>query len=857
MGLPLHRSLHIDKVPKRQATAKRHVIEDRMSRSTNLNRLFRFFKRGNGDGGSSRSNVVPIDKLRRAVDANRLGFQSTADLDPALGLIGQERAQKAIQFGVSIKQPDFNLFVIGPPESGKSTAVQAYLDTKVSAEASPSDWIYVNNFKDSDKPKAIALPQGRAEPFAKAVLAAIDELKITVPALFEGDDYQLRHRAIDEEFRGQQEKALEALSEKAKGEGIAVLRTPTGFAMAPLHEGKVIKPEVFEGLTEEARKAIEAKIETLQKELTDVLEQMPRMQKDHRTRIQALNEQVADNAMREAIADVEQGFADLPTIVEHLAAVKADLIRNVAIFVSSGEEQEQMVNRVVETARDARFRRYLVNVMVANGKHGPGAPVIEENNPTHANLMGRVEHIAQMGALVTDFLLIKPGSLHQANGGYLLIDARKLLTSPYAWEALKRALKSRTIEIETPMESIGLISTKSLTPDPIPLNIKVILFGDARLYYMLAQYEPDFPRLFKVQADFDDTIDHVDANHLQYGRLIASICKLHGLKPVDAGGVARLIEEGSRLAEDSEKLSIEIGKLADIVREADHYAGEAGGSLITRAHIASAIDEQTQRADRARDKSEESFARDIILLDTSGAKVGQINGLSVLSLGTFAFGRPSRITARVRLGSGRVTDIERETEMGGPSHSKGVMILWGFLAGRYAQDVPLALSASLSFEQSYGGVDGDSASSTELYALLSALSGVPIKQCFAVTGSVNQLGEVQAIGGANQKIEGYFDVCRMRGLDGTQGVLIPKSNVQHLMLREDVVEAVRAGKFTIHAVGTIDDGIEILTGMAAGERGKDGAFPKDTINRLVEDRLRSFAESARNFAGGKSKEATV
>jgi lon-related putative ATP-dependent protease len=822
-----------------------------MSRSS-LNKVFRFFRRSTGGGANNGPRtVVPVARLRRSIDAGTLGFQSTAELEPIKGLIGQERAQKAIQFGVSMRQPDFNLFVVGPPESGKSTAVQAFLDGRVQKEAAPADWVYVNNFKDSDKPRAISLPQGRAEPFAKAMLAAIDELKITVPALFEGEDYQQRSRAIDEEFRGQQEKALDVLSDKAKGEGIAVLRTPTGFAMAPLQDGKVIKPEVYENLAEDARKEIEAKIEALQKELSTLLEQMPRVQKEHRATVQALNEQVAEGVMREAIVDVEQAFGDLAEVKEHLGEVKADLIRNVAAFLSgSGDEQEQqMVNRVVETSRDARYRRYLVNVMVANGKH-PGAPVVEENNPTYANLMGRVEHIAQMGALVTDFLLVKPGSLHKANGGYLLIDARKLLTSPFAWESLKRALKTRQIEIETPAEAMGAVSTKTLTPDPIPLSVKVVLFGDARLYYLLMQHEPDFPRLFKVQADFDDTIDHVEANHLQYGRLIASICDLHGLKPVDAPGVARLIEEGSRIAEDSEKLTMEIGRLADIVREADHYAGEADKKIIGRADIARAIDEQTARADRARDKTEESFAREIMLLDTSGEKVGQINGLSVLSLGNFSFGRPSRITARVRLGAGRVTDIERETDMGGPLHTKGMMILWGFLAGRYAQDVPLALSASIAFEQSYGGVDGDSASSTELYALLSALSGIPIRQNFAVTGSVNQVGEVQAIGGVNQKIEGFFDICRQRGLDGTQGVLIPRSNMQHLMLREDVVEAVRDRQFVIHAVSSIDDGIEILTGWPAGERAKDGLYPKDTINRLVEDRLRGFAEATRTFGMG-------
>jgi lon-related putative ATP-dependent protease len=493
----------------------------------------------------------------------------------------------------------------------------------------------------------------------------------------------------------------------------------------------------------------------------------------------------------------------------------------------------------------------MVNVIVGNGESFPGAPAIEEINPTYGNLIGRIEHIAQMGALVTDFLLIKPGTLHKANGGYLLIDARKLLLSPYAWEALKRTIKAREIRIEQPLESLGLITTQTLDPEPIPLDVKVVLFGDRELYYLLAAFDPDFRGLFKVQADFDDTISWSDENNLAYARVIASIVEKYKLKPVDASGVARVIEEGARLADDREKLSIEIGRISDLIREADYWSSMAAREVTTREDVERAIKEGIERASRVRDRAQEIIERDIVFIDTDGAKVGQINGLSVIQIGTFSFGRPSRITARVRMGQGRVVDIEREVKLGGPLHSKGVMILWGYLAGRYAEDVPLALAATLVFEQSYGGVDGDSASSTELYALLSALSEVPVKQGFAVTGSVNQKGEVQAIGGVNEKIEGFFDICKARGLTGNQGVLIPKANVQHLMLREDVVEAVREGKFAIHAVSHVDEGIEILTGIKAGERGEDGQFPPGSVNRLVEDKLKAFAERAKAF--GRSR----
>jgi lon-related putative ATP-dependent protease len=819
-----------------------------------------FFKRPQQDGTrASRSTLTttvaarpqPLEasELRRVVNPATLGFKTTDELSPISGLIGQDRALKAIQFGTSIKSHDFNIFVLGPPASGKSTAVKTHLAPKAAEAPTPTDWAYVYNFEDPNRPRALQLPHGRAKVLAKGMIAALDELRSVLPALFESEDYQVRRRAIDEQFRSGQEEALEALNSKAQGQNIAILRTPTGFTMAPMHEGKVVKPEVFNALPESMRKDVESKIEGLQKELEGILERMPKADKKRRAQLSELNEEVSRQAVQEALNDLIAAFSDVPQALDFLRAAGFDLIRNVGLFLMTGEEENAIVRQSVDVARDARFRRYMVNVIVPNGEGGAaGAPIVEELNPTYGNIIGRVEHVAQMGTLVTDFLLIKPGALHRANGGYLMMDARKLLLSPFAWEALKRALKAREIRIEQPTEMSGLISTQSLDPEPIPLDLRVVLFGDRELYYLLSAFDPDFSRLFKVQADFDDTIARSSENDQAYARVIASIVKEHGLKPIDAAGVARVIDEGARLADDREKLSIEIGRIADIVREADYWSSEAKRKTTTRADVARAVEEQIQRADRLRDRAQETIERGVVLVDTEGAKVGQINGLSVLQLGSFAFARPSRITARVRLGSGRVMDIEREAKLGGPLHSKGVMILWGFLAGRYALDVPLALAATLVFEQSYGGVEGDSASSAELYALLSALSEVPIKQSLAVTGSVNQRGEVQAIGGVNEKIEGFFDVCKARGLNDEQGVLIPKSNVQHLMLREDVVEAVRNRQFGIYPVATIDEGIEILTGVKAGEREPGAAFPAGTINRLVEDKLKSFAERARGFA---------
>ncbi|MGI9408286.1 MAG: Lon protease family protein [Hyphomicrobiaceae bacterium] len=797
------------------------------------------------------TGVLSADLLRHKVDPHTLRFNTTAELRPESGLIGQDRALQAIRFGASIDEPDFNLFVLGPPEAGKRTAVKKYLEDKARGEPTPCDWVYVNNFTDPNKPIAITLPRGRAQEFRDTMVSVIDDLQSAIPSTFEGDDYQGRRRAIHEEARSEHEDAFEGLEEKARSQDIALLKTPMGFALAPVQDGQVIEPKEFSEKPEDVRKAIEEKIAALQTELADILRKVPKREKERQKAVRDLNEEFAELVIREALSDVRNAFSDVADVVAYTDAAGNDLVRNVGVFLKDGTDDEQLVHDVVDSARDPRFRRYMVNVFVSGSADTAsgetGAPIIDELNPTYSNLIGRTENISHMGTLVTDFLLLRPGALHRANGGYLILDARKVLMSPFTWEALKRALKSQHVKIEQPTEMAPLLSTQSLEPDPVPLNVKVVLFGDRELYYLLSLHDPEFARFFKVAADFDDNLKRTDENTTAYASLIASIAETHETLPLDASGVAAIIEHGSRLAGDNEKLSIEVGRIADIVREANFRAKELNQDVITDGDVKHTIAQQIHRADRLRERSEETMIRNTILVDTDGEVAGQINGLSVLSLGQFAFGRPSRITASVRVGAGRVTDIEREVQLGGPLHSKGVMILWGYLASRYAQNVPLSLAASLVFEQSYGGVDGDSASSAELYALLSALSEVPIKQSYAVTGSVNQLGEIQAIGGVNEKIEGFFDLCKAKGLTGRQGVLIPSANVKHLMLREDVVEAVREEKFAVHSVESIDQGIEILTGQPAGTPDADGQFPPRTINHWVEQKLYRFAEARRAF----------
>ncbi len=811
-------------------------------------------ERSGSEGGavaSSAGRSLQPEALRRCCDPASLPFESTAELPDLDDAIGQARAAEAVRFGIGIKRPGFNIFALGPSGVGKEHLVRRGLKTQAAREPVPDDWCYVNNFIDAHKPVAMRLPAGRAMPFRRDMERLVNELMVAIPAAFEGEEYRHRREVIEEELKQRQGTAFEALQRKALDKSVGLIRTPMGLALAPLKGGEVVKPEDFEKLDEAERTRIQSDIEALQGELQTLFRQIPVWERETREKLRALHRDVVSYAVEHLIDEPRQRYRDIPVVSDYLASVQADVIDNAEVFMRRSMPQEAdgpgPMPGMPALGPDALFRRYQINVIVANVPDS-GAPVIFEDHPSLENLVGRIEHISQFGALVTDFNLIKGGSLHRANGGYLVLDARRLLVQPFAWEELKRALRSRLARIQSMGQLMSLVSTVSLEPGAIPLDVKIVLLGDRLLYYLLSQYDPDFHELFKVPADFDDRIAFDPDGLMLYARMIATLARREKLRPLDRSAVARVIEHASRLAEDSERLTANLEGIADLVREADFWAGEGGAGRIASEHVERAIEAHIRRADRVREHVQAEIRRGTILIDTAGAVVGQVNGLSVIQLGDFAFGQPSRITARVRLGRGQVVDIEREVELGGPIHSKGVLILSSYLAARYAAERPLSLNASLVFEQSYGGVEGDSASSAELYALLSALAAAPIRQSLAVTGSVNQLGQVQAIGGVNEKIEGFFDVCRAAGLLDGHGVLIPASNVKHLMLRRDVIEAVAAGKFHIYAVERIDQGIEILTGIAAGAPDAKGSYPPDSINGRVEARLAGFAEAARRFA---------
>lgn len=801
------------------------------------------------------NSPIPAEKLRLQCDPSQLAFETTAELADVGDILGQGRAYQAVRFGIGMRSGGHNLFVMGPPGTGKYSTVNRLVGAAAAKEETPSDWCYVNNFEVRHKPLTLELPAGRGRGLRRDMDQLVENLKTSILAVVEADEYRNQRESFDQEFKDRQEQLFEGVQKKASELNVAMVRTPMGLALAPIKDDEVVTPEEFKKLPKTEREKIEKDIEGLQLELKENLQKLPQWDKDRRDKLRNLNREVTMIAVGHQMATLRERYQDLGNVVRYLDAVESDVIDNAGLFLSSAASEGGGLPAIQQAggdggpALDLAFRRYEVNVLVDNGPEngGGGAPVVYEDHPTHPNLVGRAEHQAEMGALLTDFTLLRAGALHRANGGYLILDARKLLMQPAAYEELKRILSAREIRIESLGQAMSLVSTISLEPQGIPLDVKVILLGERRVYYMLCTLDPEFDELFKVAADFEDDIDRNDRNTGQYVNLIGTLARKEKLRPLNRDAVAVVIEHSARLAGDSEKLTARVALIEDLLREADYLASEADRDIVGRDDVEEAIRGQIWRADRVRDRGLEAIRRGVILIDTEGEQVGQINGLSVMSLGNTAFGRPTRITARVRMGRGEVVDIEREVELGGPTHSKGVMILSNLLGARYAIDKPLSLSASLVFEQSYGGVDGDSASSTELYAILSALSGVPIKQGFAVTGSVNQHGRVQAIGGVNEKIEGFFDVCKERGLTGEQGVLIPAANVKHLMLRKDVVEAAAAGTFAIYSVDSIDQGIEILTGVKAGERGADGQFPERTVNRKVEERLAELADARRRF----------
>ena len=802
------------------------------------------------------------EQLYQRCDPELFDFNTSAELEEQTETPGQERAVEAIDFATDMELSGFNLFILGPQGTGRHSAARRILKQKAAQKPTADDWCYVNNFDNPKRPRYLRMPAAQGNALRRDIEQLIEEAHRVIPASFESEDYRTRRQAIEEEFNEYQEKVFGEVQKSARERSISIIQTPTGLAFVPLHDDKAISSKEYAQLPKEEQEQLKRDTEAVSKDLQQKMQSIPQEARRVREKIRDLDHDVSMFAVGGLIDQLIMKYKPLADVVAYLEDMQTDIVNNVEIFLKSPESDNPSLTALLSghpqgmaAQKSAAMQRYAINVIIDHTDM-EGAPVIFEDYPTFPYLIGRIEHVAEMGTLFTNFNLIRAGALHRANGGFLVLDAGKLLLQPFAWEGLKRALKSGEIRIQSLGEALSLVSTVSLEPQPIPLDVKIILLGDRMLYYLLQAYDPEFMDLFKVAADFEGRIHRDKANSLQFIRLLATLGKKENLRPLDRAAAARVLEASARHAGDAEKLSAEIRYAADIVREADFHAGRNGKDVIGQAAIQQAIDTRIRRASRIRDRLQEEILRNTILIDTDGECVGQINALAAAQLGESTFAHPCRISARVALGSGEVVDIEREVELGGPIHSKGVLILSGFLASHYLIDSPLSLFASLVFEQSYGGIEGDSASAAELCVLLSALAEVPIKQGVAITGSVNQHGRIQSIGAVNDKIEGFFDICNKRGLTGHQGVLIPASNTRHLMLREDVIEAVAQNRFQIYAVETINQCITLLTGVDAGERDQQGDFPDGSVNQRVGARLKDFAEKRQRFGNGKSPSNT-
>ncbi|MFH5883916.1 Lon protease family protein [Halalkalibaculum sp. DA3122] len=802
--------------------------------------------------------------LNNVCDADQFNFETTEEIKDYTTILGQDRLSSALQMGVEMDRTGYNIFALGPQKTDKETHIRHFLQERAKQEETPPDICYVNNFDDSLKPDKLLMPAGRGRTLQEMMDELLEDLIPTLESSFETEEYQNRRQALKDQVQQEQDKTFEDLQQKAKEKGLALIRTPSGFSFAPTRDGNLMSENEVQELPEEERKKLEEHMQELQKELQEIIQKMPANKRKVRDRMKKLDREIATYAIKELFKEIRNAFSDLDHVQAFLNKVETDIVENVQAILGNQQGQQggmaammqQMsgqnaggMNRPSKSSPEDHpiLQRYRVNVLVDH-QDTEGAPVIYEDNPSYKNLLGRVEYKSKMGALTTNFNLIKPGALHKANGGYLVLDARRVLLEPFAWEGLKRAIKSGDLKIESLGDSYSMISTVSLEPEPLDLKVKVVLLGERLLYYMLCNLDPDFNALFKIEADFEDEMDRNSDNQQLYSKLLAGLVQQHDLRHFDKHAVSRVIEQSARMVGDNEKLSTQTEELSDLLVQADFWAGKNNHDVVQREDVQQAIDQQLYRASRIRDKIQESIERNQIFIDTEGTEIGQVNGLSVIKLGELMFGKPNRITARIQIGKGEIIDIEREVDMSGPIHSKGVLILKGFLGDRYAQHRPLSLSASLVFEQSYSNIDGDSASSAELYALLSAIGKIPLRQSLSVTGSVNQHGKIQPIGGVNEKIEGFFDVCKKRGLTGEQGVLIPRANVKNLMLRQDVVDAAEADQFHIYAVETVDEGMEILTGMEMGMADEECNYPDGTINARVVNQLDQLAQNRKAFA---------
>ena len=789
------------------------------------------------------------EQLYTACNLADAGFETSADLPDFAGILGQRRAAEAVDFGLAIRHDGFNVFVMGPAGVGKHSLVRQRVEQVAATGDTPPDWVYVNDFAHPHRPRAIALPRGRGQALREDMRHLVEDLLAAIPAIFESDEYRSRQEEIENEFSQREAAMFEALGDEARAAGIALLRTPNGFGLAPLHGDEALSPEEFEKLSEAERARISQAMVEMREKLHKLIRKGPQWQREKRARLRALNREFSRLAVEHQLGELRDKYADIEAVRAYLDDVEADLIENADEF-RKNPEAPPLLNGLALAAAPG-FRRYQINVLVdRNGL--TGAPVVAPDHPAYPNLIGRVEHVEHLGALVTDFTLIKSGALHQANGGYLILDAHKLLMEPYAWEGLKRALRAREIRVESLGQMLSLVNTVSLDAMPIPLDVKVILVGERELYYLLQAYDPDFAELFKVVADFEDELPRAAASHLDYARVIATLARKEDLLAFERAACARLIEHAAREVEDAERLSSNMQGLLNLMREADFIARRAGAGRVGVEAIEAAVEARQTRTGRFNAQLQEAILRGNLHIETGGERVGQVNGLAIVDLGDSRFAHPVRITAAVRLGEGEVIDIQKEASLSGALHSKGVMTLTAFLATRFANALPLSLTASLSFEQTYAEVEGDSASMAELCALLSAIGDLPLRQSLAITGSVDQYGRMQPIGGVNEKIEGFFDICAARGLNGEQGVLIPADNVKHLMLKRAVVEACRAGQFRIWPIADVDEAIELLSGLPVGHPDAQGVVPEGSVNYRVAARIIQYSTLRQSFSQGET-----
>ena len=787
---------------------------------------------------------LKVSQLRKTIDPKNFPFKSTEEIKPLDEIIGQQRAIKAIELALEMDHSGYNVFVTGMSGTGRTTIVRNILRGIAKHKAVPDDWMYVYNFQDKDTPHAIKLPAGKGKLFRKEMEDLINTLKKEIPATFDSEQYEKQNASILKRNNEHKRQIMNQLDAESKALNIQIQSSPAGFQTIVLKNGEPMNPEDFDKLSDEEKKTIEQNLAKVQEKINNVVREIVRLDREAQSSIRELNEKIGSFIVNRYIEEIKSDYQENKEILKHLDDVSKDIITNINEFLMQTRKETE------KDGDDGRitdhFKKYEVNVIVDNS-HTKGAPVIYEPNPTYNHLFGRIDKQIFMGAQVTDFTMIKGGSLHRANGGYLMTEAYHVLTNPYVYDSLKRVIKTREIRIEDIYELYGFLSSAGIRPQPIPLNLKVILIGWNQVYYMLQAYDQDFDKIFKIRADFDYETHSNDNSVMQYARFVKKVCDEEKLLPFDRSALQEIIVHGHRLVDDQKKISLRFGSLVGIIREATHFTRKNNKSIVTAEFVQTAIQESENRNSMIQEKIQEMYDRDIYKLDVAGEEVGQINGLSISAVGEFTFGRASRITAKTYIGNENVVNIERKARLSGKFHDKGLLILSGFFNWKFGEYIPISFSASLTFEQSYSMIDGDSASSTELYALISSLAGVPIRQGIAVTGSVNQNGEVQAIGGVNEKIEGFFNVCKTKGLDGKQGVMIPSSNIEHLMLKHEVIEAVKNDKFNIWAVDNIEDGLKILTDKNAGKRSPSGKFPKNSLYAKVEEKLITFAKRSNEF----------